>query len=368
MSRITHDICDLMGLEHDPQPVPPPSHTAAPRMVIAGGSGFLGQLLARHFQAAGWDVVTLTRHPRRTLPLGRQIAWDGRTLGGWAHELEGARVLINLAGRSVNCRYHAANRAAMKHSRTESTRVLGEAVVRCQDAPEVWLNASTATIYRHSFDRDMDESGVIGATREAKDAFSIEVATAWEEAFEACPAPRTRKVLLRSAMVLGINANANNVYRVLRRLVRCGLGGAMGHGRQYVSWIHEEDFCRAVEFIIQHETLRGPVNLAAPYPQPNRHMMRLLRGLLGVPVGLPAARWMLEAGAFLLRTETELIIKSRRVVPRRLLEEGFQFRYAHMEDAFIALERRLRGGDLQLGSMLRRRLPAGRLSVEQEVK
>ena len=344
MSRITHDICDLLGVKHHTTPRPRSGESRSRRMVIAGGSGFLGQLLAAYFKPKGWEITLLTRTPQRAWPHGRQTAWDGRSLASWVHELEGADALINLAGRSVNCRYHARNRALIKQSRTESTRVLGEAISLCTHPPIVWLNASTATIYRHSYDQEMDEAtGVIGATPEAKDAFSIEVATAWEETFEACAAPRTRKVLLRSAMVLGLNNDANNVYRVLRRLVRIGLGGTMGHGRQYVSWIHEEDFCRAVEFLIEDKTMAGPVNLAAPNPLPNARMMQLLRNILGVPFGLPASAWMLEIGAFLLRTETELILKSRNVVPGRLTTAGFQFRYPHMRDAFSALEQRLRG-------------------------
>jgi uncharacterized protein len=308
------------------------------RIVIAGGSGFLGQLLARKFSTRGTEVVVLTRSPRHRLERVREVFWDGRTLGEWAKELEGSTALVNLAGRSVDCRYHARNRREILESRVHSTRVLGEAVARCRQAPPVWLNSSTATIYKHSLDRPMDETGEIGATPEAKDAFSIEVAQAWEAAFNAANAPHTRKIAFRSAMVLG--EETNSVFPVLRRLVRLGLGGKMGSGRQFVSWIHGEDFVRAIEWLITHDDFSGIVNLAAPNPLPNREVMRIIREACGMPFGLPATRGMLEAGAFVLRTETELIIKSRRVVPGRLIESGFQFLYSNLASAVADLEGR----------------------------
>jgi len=218
--------------------------------------------------------------------------------------------------------------------------VLGEAIARCNTPPAVWLNASTATIYKHTFDRQMDEAtGEIGATPEAKDAFSIEVARAWEEAFFDASTPAIRKVALRTAMVFA--AGTGGVYRVLRGLTRWGLGGAIAGGRQYISWIHEADFCRAVEWVIDRDDFCGPVNLASPNPVPQRDMMRIIRRELGVPFGLPATRWMLEVVAFVHRTEAELIIKSRCVVPARLLAAGFQFRFQRMEDAVREIEDRL---------------------------
>src|SRR6185503_12046295 len=237
----------------------------------------------------------------------------------------------NLAGRSVDCRYHARNRKLMMDSRVETTRVLGEAITRCANPPKVWLNASTATIYKHTFGPAWKEDGEIGATAEAQDAFSIEIATAWERAFNATKTPRTRKVALRSAMVFG--HGANSVFPVLCRLARFGLGGRMASGRQYVSWIHETDFCRALDWLIDREEFTGPVNLAAPNPVTNSEMMATVRQLCGVPFGLPAAAWMLEVGAFFLRTETELIIKSRRVAPARLLASGFKFQFPELRAA-----------------------------------
>jgi uncharacterized protein (TIGR01777 family) len=307
------------------------------RLVIAGGSGFLGQVLARHFAARGRDVVVLTRRLHEQGGAAREVVWDGCTTGEWTRELEGAEAVINLAGRSVDCRYHARNRREIMRSRLEPTRVLGEAIARCAAPPRVWLNSSTATIYRHTFGPAWDESGEIGAAPEAKDAFSVEVATAWEREFNAAPTPRTRRVALRSAMVLG--HARNSVFPVLRGMTRLGLGGRMGSGRQFVSWIHHEDFCRAVEFILEHEEIAGVVNLAAPNPLPNADMMRLFREACGARIGLPATEWMLELGAFLLRTETELIIKSRRVVPGRLLAAGFQFRFPELRGAVAGLMR-----------------------------
>ena len=302
------------------------------RVILAGGSGFLGQILARHLVGRDYEVVVLSRSPVGADSLVRQVQWDGRTHGDWARELEGARAVVNLAGRSVNCRYTARNRREILGSRLEPTRALGEAIGRCAAPPRVWLNSSTATIYKHSTGQAMDEArGEIGATPEAKDAFSVQVAVAWEEALERARTPATRKLALRTAMVLG--PGRGGVFRVLRRLTRFGLGGAMPGGSQYVSWIHEADFCRAVEWLIERDDFQGPVNLAAPGPVPNREMMRTFRGVCRTPFGLPAARWMLEVGAFFLRTESELVLKSRRVIPGRLMQSGFEFRFSKLEEA-----------------------------------
>lgn len=302
------------------------------RIILAGGSGFLGRVLAKHLLAAGTEVVVLTRTPGQVGGSAREVAWDGRALGEWTRELAGATAVINLAGRSVNCRYHARNRRGILESRIQPTRVLGEAIARCAKPPSVWLNSSTATIYRHTFGSAWDESGEIAGTPEAKDEFSVEVACAWERVLGEAKTPQTRKVALRSAMVLA--NEKNSVFPVLRRLARSGLGGKMGSGEQFVSWIHHADFCRAIEWIIAHDEMSGVVNLASPNPVTNVEMMRTLREVCGVPCGLPATRWMLETGAFFLRTETELIIKSRRVIPGRLAAAGFQFRFPHLRGAF----------------------------------
>lgn len=308
------------------------------RIVLAGGSGFLGQALAQHFQALGWEIVVLTRSPRAN-HAAREVAWDAETVGDWASELEGAVAVVNLTGRSVDCRYTPTNRRLIIESRVNSTRVVGQAIAQCAQPPRVWLNSSSATIYRHTLGPAWDESGTdFAPTAEVKDEFSLEVIHAWERALNDAQTPRTRKVALRTTMVLG--HACNSVFPVLCRLARFGLGGRMGSGEQFVSWMHEADFCQAVEWIIAHEELAGPVNLAAPNPLPNAEMMRLFREAVGAPFGLPATEWMLEIGAVFLRTETELILKSRRVVPGQLLRSGFTFRFPTMREAIADLRAR----------------------------
>ena len=305
------------------------------RIIIAGGSGFLGSVLADHFARNATEIVILTRNPRWRTGLVREVYWDGATTGDWIKDLEGARALINLAGISVNCRYHARNRKRMLDSRLASTRVLGEAIGRCAKPLPVWLNSSTATIYKHTFGPAWDEAGDIGGCAEAKDLFSVQVATEWERVLNEANTPRTRKVALRSAMVLG--HARNSVLPNLLRLGRLGLGGSMAGGRQFVSWIHQEDFCRAVEWILEHANLDGAVNLAAPNPVTNVEFMAAIRKICRAPLGLPAPRWLLEIGAFFLRTETELLIKSRRVAPGKLLANGFNFRHPDLLPAIEQL-------------------------------
>jgi len=312
------------------------------RIILAGGSGFCGHLLMEALSKNGCEVVVLTRSPGTATGPARLVSWDARNLGDWTRELEGAQAVINLCGRSVDCRYNKTNRRLILESRVLSTRVLGEAVSRCSEPPPVWLNASTATIYKHSFDREMDEAGEIAGDKDARDEFSVEVAQAWEGALEQARTPATRKIALRLSMVFG--PREGTVFRVLRRLARLGLGGSMAGGRQFVSWIHEEDFCRAVQWLLINENLTGPFNLASPNPVTNREMMTTLRRVAGAPFGLPAARWMLEVGAFVLRTETELMIKSRRVVPGKLLASGFRFNFPRLEEAMSDIEKRLAGG------------------------
>ncbi|MGN6555427.1 MAG: TIGR01777 family oxidoreductase [Verrucomicrobiota bacterium] len=313
------------------------------KIILSGGSGFLGQTLATWFAARNYAVVVITRSPRHQTGPIRDVFWDGKTVRQWAEELEGAVAVINLAGRSVDCRYHARNRKEILDSRIDSTRAVGEAIRRCKTPPRVWINASTGTIYGHTFEMPMDEAGAIWASPEAKDEFSIDVAKAWEAAFNEAETPLTRKITLRMAMVLG--TTGNSVFPMLRRLARLGLGGKMASGRQFVSWIHHEDFCRAIEWLIDHENFSGVVNVAAPNPLSNREMMRIFRRVSGVPIGLPAPLWLLEIGTFMLRTETELVIKSRRVIPKRLEDAGFTFRFRKMEEAVRALEKEIEVGE-----------------------
>lgn len=304
------------------------------KIVLAGGNGFLGRLLARWFIDRGWQIVVLARRASdRETPSGVEWRlWDAMTLDDWRHDLEDATAVVNLVGRTVNCRYNRRNRQQIFDSRIWSTHVLGAAIAGCTNPPEAWLNSSTATIYKHSYNRPMDEfTGEIGSTPEAKDAFSVEVARAWERSVDEMVTPGTRKLKLRTAMVLA--PGDGGVFATLRRLTRSGLGGTMGSGRQYVSWIHGDDFCRAVAWLIDHRELKDVVNIAAPNPAPNRELMATLRRVCRTPIGLPAPRFMLEIGAFLMRTETELILKSRRVIPTRLLQSGFEFQFPEVETA-----------------------------------
>jgi hypothetical protein len=308
------------------------------RIVIPGGSGQLGQLLAAYFQERGHFVTVLTRGPYAAP--WQTVHWDGEQEGDWTEHLEGADVCINLAGRSVNCRYTPAHRESIYNSRIRTTQLLGRVISSLAHPPRVWLNASTATIYRHALDRAMDEATgefggneLVSAHRRAPDTwnFSIRVATAWEAAFYAAHTPQTRKVALRAAAVM--SAIPHGAFSILLRLVQFSLGGTQGNGRQFVSWIHALDFVRAVELLIAREEIDGPVNLASPNPLPNREFMAALREAAGMPNGIPAPRPLLAIAAFLLRTETELVLKSRCVIPARLLDAGFEFQFPDWPEA-----------------------------------
>ena len=312
------------------------------RVVLAGGSGHLGRILARYFHSLGHDVTVLARTTVRAP--WRVLAWDGTHLHHWVDVLDGSDVVINLAGRSVDCRYHLWNRREILESRIRPTKTLGEVIGRLAAPPKVWMNASTATIYRHSLDQAMDEeNGELGWNEPGVPPewrFSVDVANQWEEAFFAANTPRTRKVALRSAMVM--SAEDGGAFEKLLRLVRLGLGGAAGSGEQFVSWVHESDFLRAVEFLAASEEMDGAVNIAAPCPLVNREFMAALRVAWGRSFGLNSTERMLEFAALFLRTETELILKSRRVVPGRLLERGFRFEFPEWQAAARELVRRRR--------------------------
>ncbi len=312
------------------------------KIVIPGGTGQVGTILDRALTAAGHEVVVLTRRPVRE----RQVRWDGRTPGAWAEAIDGSDVVVNLAGCRVSCRYTAANLLAMMDSRVDSARVVGKAIASASRPPRVWLQMSTATIYAHRFDAPNDEAtGALGGTEPRVPgywAYSVDIARNWEQAQEEADTPHTRKVALRAAMVM--SPDQGGAFDVLSWLARLGLGGPVAGGAQYVSWIHDHDFVRAVEFLVDQDDLSGPVNLAAPAPLPQRAFMRALRTAWGVPVVLPATRWMAEIGAFALRSDTELLLKSRRVVPGRLLEAGFTFDHARWPQAADDLVRRARGG------------------------
>ncbi len=303
------------------------------KIVIAGGSGQIGNVVARAVSQEGHEVVILSRKPTNT-PWS-MVEWDGKTLNRWAEEIDGADVVLNLAGRSVNCRYTPENRRLILDSRVDSVRVLGQAIAQASRPPRVWLQSSTATLYSHRYDAPNDEAtGILGGSEpNAPDTwrFSIEVAKAWEQALHEADTPNTRKVALRSAMTM--SPDSGGIFDTLLGLVRKGLGGKSGNGRQYVSWIHDLDFVRALQWIVMREDLSGAINLASPNPLPNAEFMAVLRKAWGTPIGLPATKLMLEVGAVFLKTETELILKSRRVVPGRLLESGFHFQYPDWQDA-----------------------------------
>jgi len=303
-------------------------------IVIFGANGFLGRYLCRHFARQGKEVVAIARNREGWSGDGMFLEWDGRTQGPWALALEGAEAVINLAGASVNCRYTPENRKNILTSRVESTRTIGEAIAGCRVPPKVWINAGTATWYRHAEDQPQDDwLGEHGT------GFSCDVARLWEDAFFAAPAPAdTRKVVLRIGMVLA--NEQGTVYQVLSRLAAWGLGGTMGNGGQRISWIHMDDFLRAVDFVIADPFLDGTLNVTAPEFPENRDWMRIFRQEAGIPLGIPAARWMLEIGAWLIGTETELVLKSRWVNPVRLRDAGFRWRWKTAPEAVHDLRAR----------------------------
>jgi len=310
------------------------------KVVIPGGTGQVGTVLARAFHNDGHDVVVLGRHSKQAQ--WRVEQWDGETIGDWANEIDGADVVINLAGRSVNCRYNEKNRREIMDSRVNSTRVVGEAIRTASSPPRVWLQASTATIYAHRFDAPNDDvTGIVGGSEpDAPDTwnFSIDVATTWERVTNEIATPRTRKVLMRSALIL--SPDRGGIFDTLLMLVRYGLGGTAASGKQYMSWIHDRDFIRSVYWLIEHEELFGPVNLSSPNPLSNSEFMSVLRKAYGMPFGMPAFEWQLAIGAVLMRTETELILKSRRVVPKLLMDSGYEFEFPDWKDAAEDLCRR----------------------------
>ncbi|MFD1019598.1 TIGR01777 family oxidoreductase [Thalassobacillus hwangdonensis] len=284
------------------------------KVVLAGGTGFIGKYFQKKYEALGYEVKIISRR-------SGFISWDDRT--GIIEALDGAELLINLAGKSVNCRYNTKNKNEIMMSRILTTRVLGECIAECVEPPEVWMNSSTATIYRHAEDRPMTEAfGEIG------EGFSVNVATNWEDTFFSMETPKTRKVALRTAIVLGEDGGVMEPYR---NLVKFGLGGIQGSGRQMFSWIHIEDLYQITRFLHERTELEGVFNCSAPEPVTNKELMQLMRIYGGRSFGLPAPKWMLEIGSVAIRTETELVLKSRWVIPERLQQAGFTFAYPDLE-------------------------------------
>ncbi len=307
------------------------------KIVVPGGTGQVGKLVAQHW-GDSHEIVVLSRGAR-SVPGARSVHWDAHTLGEWACEFEGADLVLNLAGRTVNCRYTKENLQQIYDSRIDSTRIVGEAIARAERPPPLWLQMSTATIYAHTRSQDQDEAaGVIGGKEPDVPRYwdsSIKVAQDWEAEQQRALTPHTRKVALRTAMVM--TPEMGGVYWTLKGLARTGLGGSIAGGSQYMSWIYGQDFLRALQWIIDHEELSSAVNLCAPQPLPQAEFMKVLRQSLGVRLGLPATSWMAKIGAVFMRTDPELVLKSRRVVPKRLLDSGFQFECSDWSSAAHAL-------------------------------
>lgn len=295
------------------------------KLIIAAGTGFLGEVLVDHFKNKFDEIVILTRGKSQTIDGIKYVNWNAKTFSGWEKELENATVLLNLAGKSVDCRYTKKNKKEILWSRIDSTKILNKAVLNCKNPPKHWLNSSTATIYRFSLDKQMDEVG-----GEIGNDFSINVALSWEKAFFKTETPNTLKTTLRTSIVLGKNGGA---LIPLKTLAKIGFGGKQGKGNQFVSWIHEYDFANAVDFIIEKE-ITGVINVVSPSPIRNVDFMQKLRKAVGFPFGIPLNKFFLEIGSFLIRTETELVLKSRNVIPKRLLENGFEFKFGEIDKAF----------------------------------
>lgn len=291
------------------------------KIIIAGGSGFLGQVLENYFNTKGYKIKIFTRHPKKE----NDVFWNTKDLGNWTNELENADVLINLTGKSVDCRYNEKYKKLIYHSRIDATNILGLAINRCENPPHIWINSSTATIYKHSLNKEMTEDD-----GETGNDFSMNIAKSWEKAFYDISNIKTRKIALRTSIVLGRNGGA---LIPLKNLTKFGLGGKQGSGNQKVSWIHELDFARAVAFLIENNTLKGNFNLSVPKPTNNRTLMKALRNVMKIPIGMSHPKWLLDLGAKLIGTETELVLKSRNVIPKRLLDSGFAFKYSNINDA-----------------------------------
>lgn len=295
------------------------------QIVIAGGTGFLGRCIANYYHDKDVEIRIFSRQHHIDHDNVRYYKWDGRNQGYWNQALEGADVLINLNGKSVDCRYTQLNKQLIYDTRLDATYALGRAMLTCHKPPKVWINAASATIYRHSIDTEMDEdSTAIG------DGFSVDVCKKWEHMFNSFNIPATRKVILRTGIVLG---KEGGPLKPLKALAKAGLGGRHGSGTQYFSWIHEADFARIIDFLITHENAEGVYNVTSPRPIPNVEVMKTLRKALKMSVGIPLGKWVLELGAAIIGTETELILKSRRVIPKRLTDEGFKFQYNDLSSA-----------------------------------
>ena len=298
------------------------------KLIIAAGTGFLGNVLIQHFKNKFEEIIILTRGKSEIKNQIKYVNWNAKSFSGWENELENTDVLINLAGKSVDCRYTEKNKAEILASRIDSTKILNEAILKCKNPSKHFINSSTATIYRHSEDKEMDEySGEIG------NDFSMNVAKSWEKTFYEMETPKTLKTAIRTSIVLGKDGGA---FVPLKKLTQLGLGGKNGNGKQFISWIHEKDFARAIEFIIEQK-LSGSINVVSPKPIQNEEFMKKLQKVIGIPFGLPISKSMLELGTKIIKTETELVLKSRNVIPKRLAENGFKFEFGDLVTTFKSL-------------------------------
>jgi uncharacterized protein (TIGR01777 family) len=294
------------------------------KIIIPGGTGFIGKYVANFFRKKNYDVIILTRGKARMESGITYLNWDGKNFGNWTKELEGAEMVLNLAGKSVDCRYNEKNKKEILNSRIDSTKIIGEAINNCVLPPKLWVNMSTATIYEHTLEgkANDEKNGIIG------DDFSMNVAKSWEKTFDDFILFATRKIVMRTSIVLGKEGGA---LAHLAPLVKFGLGGKNGSGKQFVSWIHVEDLARIVEWFIENKNASGAYNCTSLTPIRNESFMKKIREAFGISFGLPATKWMIEIGTFLLRSESELVLKSRKVIPKKLLDGGFTFNYEKLD-------------------------------------
>ena len=295
------------------------------KIILAGGNGYLGTVLADHYKKIANEVIILSRHPKAVENNIKTLVWDGKHAGDWLNELDNAELMVNLCGKNVNCRYTKGNKKAILDSRIGPTNLLGNIIAKLPHPPKLWINVTSATIYRHAEDRMQDE-----ITGEIGEGFSVDICRAWEKAFFEADTPGTRKVALRMGIVFG---KSDGVFPRLLNLVKIGLGGRQGNGRQLVSWIHEQDVAGITEWLIEHTEINGVVNATSPNAVSNTLQMRVIREAYGAKIGLPTPKWLLKIGALIIGTEMELILKSRWVFPKRLIEAGYEFEYPKMKEA-----------------------------------
>lgn len=295
------------------------------KIILAGGNGYLGGVLAQYYRSLATEIIILSRKPAPVDRNIKTIVWNGVDEGDWESTLGGAELLINLCGKNVNCRYTEKNRKDIIASRINPTMLLGRAIAKMQSPPQLWINITSATIYRHAEDHTQDEEmGEIGY------GFSIDVCRQWEQTFFETNTPNTRKIALRMGIVLG---KSDGAFPRLLNLVKFGLGGRQGDGQQYVSWIHEQDAAKCTEWLMEHKELNGAINCTSPEAVKNTDLMKSIRTAYGIPFGFPSPAWLLELGAMFIGTETELILKSRWVAPKRLVDSGYNFIFPKAEHA-----------------------------------